>query len=245
MSTRHQPESNLNLQNLLPWDPNQWGGLPADLERNVKLRQQQEQQQHQQQHPRQLQQQHYHNSVASPDASMRDLSHSEGSYGPLHSEREQASLQSRPPNVGQSLDTASGYRSQASDQAAAYHRQPADTAPGYHGQSSLFDAPHSLFQPRVSGPASAEAYGFPEPYAAVDSGGDALQAYSQRLRQEMQSQGQSQQQHRQNAFPAWANQNPFPAWANQVCDIICPSSVPCLSASVHIYTLCSSFVMLI
>lgn len=218
MNTRHQPESHLDLQNILPWDQNHWGGLPADLERNVKLRQQQEQQQQQQQ--RQMQQQRYSNVSASPDTSMRDPSHSEGSYAPQHTEREQASLQSRPHNFGQDHDTASGYRSQAPDPGAAYHRQPADAAPGYRFQSSLFDAPHSFFQP-ASRPASAEAYGFPEPYAGVDSGNDALQAYSQRLRQEMQNQGQPQQQHRQNPFPAWANQNPFPAWAHQVCYTIC------------------------
>ncbi|KAL0038679.1 hypothetical protein WJX79_002882 [Trebouxia sp. C0005] len=57
-----------NLQSLLPWDFNRWGGLPTDVEANVaqgfRLREQQQQQQQQQQaqqqaqHQQHLQQQH-------------------------------------------------------------------------------------------------------------------------------------------------------------------------------------------
>ena len=191
MHARRQPEPNLDLHSMFPWDPNRWGGLPVDFEQNLKLRQQQQQQQ---QHTQSSTTAAHENSMLDPNLL--------GGYASLHNEREHAPRNSI---FGQGLDTAGGYRPQSSDPAAAYRGQSPDAATGYRAQPSLFDAPHHYFQ-ASSGPTAAENFGFPEPFAAADSSNDALQAYSQRLRQDMQSQGPPQQQPRQNTFPAWANQ---------------------------------------
>lgn len=207
----HSPVHSLNTNRQLdvnvdmPWmDLNTWGRLPADIEQ--KHQQQQQEQQRQQQ-------QHRSSANAHFDASMPDPRSTFSNFAALHSKHELVSRHSTG-GIGlgqdsrhypQSTGTVSEHS--ASDAAAACCSHPSDTAFGYHARPSLFDAPHSFFQ--APGPTPADVLNFPEPFAAVDSGNDAVQTFPHRWRQELQSQGSQglpQQQSRQNPFPSWANQ---------------------------------------
>ena len=87
--------------------------------------------------------------------------------------------------------------------------QALDTARGFWVQPSVFDLQYQYHQEGPRRPASAEAFGIPEPFSVFDSENEALQAYGRRLQQQqqMQSQGQVQQQARHHYLP----------WSNQVC----------------------------
>ncbi|DBA71094.1 TPA: hypothetical protein ACH3X2_011514 [Trebouxia sp. C0005] len=151
LNTQQRPYTPGNLQSLLPWDFNRWGGLPTDVEANVaqgfRLREQQQQQQQQQQAQQQAQHQQHlqqqHSAVFAQRAADSDFRHLSSDFSFL-----QPSPQSGDPQGGQ--------------------RQL--------GSQLQYNLPSTS-----AGMAQADQYGFPEALSGEEGGNEAFLPYSGRL----------------------------------------------------------------